>query len=147
MLPKDRLASRAELEAEIRRLRKRNAQAAKDSLSPKAFMRVAEWMRNPARKAAHLSFTEGMERQVAYLLESAALPAIRKAEEGEAKARKDAERTLDLALRYEVALRHLAENGYASKDWRFAQMVLNGKSVADALLALEEPAIAALDSA
>ena len=34
------------------------------------YMRVKEWAMNPSRKPAVLSFTEGIERQVAYLIES-----------------------------------------------------------------------------
>lgn len=34
--------------------------------------------------------------------------------------------------RYERALRHLAETGFASKDWRFAKFVLEGLSIEEA---------------
>lgn len=35
-----------------------------------------------------------------------------------------------IAEHYEAALRHLAENAFASKDWRFAQAALNAGTTA-----------------
>lgn len=34
--------------------------------------------------------------------------------------------------KFEAALRYLAENAFASKDWRFAQAVLNGETIQQA---------------
>lgn len=44
--------------------------------------RVLAWLKDPKRKPAHLAFTEGDERQAAYLIEEAERPLSKHADEG-----------------------------------------------------------------
>lgn len=51
------------------------ARAARDALSaelltPAVFIRVQRWLQESPRRPANLAFTAGIERQIAYLLES-----------------------------------------------------------------------------
>jgi hypothetical protein len=46
-----------------------------------------------------------------------------------AQAQEDARDAVERAERYEDALRHIAENAFANKDWTFAQLILNGHSI------------------
>lgn len=48
--------------------------------------------------------------------------------------------------RYERALRHLAETGFASKDWQFAKFVLDGLSVEEARQKAEDSSIPRQDA-
>ena len=54
------------------------ARAARDALcaellTPEVFVRVKQWLQESPRRPANLAFTAGIERQIAYLLESAGI--------------------------------------------------------------------------
>lgn len=63
---------------ELTRLRAENKALRQELLTPEVFIRVAQWLSDPKRKGTAVHFTAGIERQIAYLLESNILPEVRK---------------------------------------------------------------------
>lgn len=73
--------------------------------------RITEWIRNPFRKPAHIAFTEGGERQIAYAVGDVLLPLLEKAVMAA-----QAQKLYDLGQEYKADAERLAE--YIGHDSR-----------------------------
>lgn len=49
----------------------------REMLTPAVFQRLLDWLREPKARPASLAFTAGLERQIAYALETDVLPELR----------------------------------------------------------------------
>lgn len=92
----------------VAELVQRNEALQHEMLTTEVFLRVAEWLRDPARKRAANAFTASMERQIAYLLETDVLPVVKSLEIRLANAEKrtnEAEAEVDRLLKGEFICR------------------------------------------
>lgn len=89
------------------------------------------------KMSAMLTVINSLEARLTNLSKSsgegkAAIQTLDSEREANAKLTDELEAAMQLNKKYEEALRHIAEKALASRDWRFAQAILNGKSFEEA---------------